>query len=95
MTRYHVTEGASTTAGGTVLAAGSAITVDGVRCALEGDPLYCPACKSEGKIRCSGPRIPETWNGRQVALSGDLCICGCPSPPTLLPGQARRLQAGG
>lgn len=95
MKRYHITEGARTTAGGRVLAASSAITIDGARGALDGDPVYCPACKSAGKIMCVGPRIPETWNGKPVALSDDLCVCGCASPPRLLPGQTRKYQTVG
>jgi uncharacterized Zn-binding protein involved in type VI secretion len=95
MKRYHITEGAKTTAGGKVISATSAITIDGVRAALEGDALYCPACKSAGKIMCVGPRTPETWNGKPVALSDDLCMCGCPSPPKLLPCQTRKFQSLG
>ena len=95
MKRYHITEGAETTAGGKVIAATSAIAIDGVHGALEGDALYCPACKSAGKIVCVGPRTPETWNGKQVALSDDLCVCGCPAPPKLLPNQKRKFQTSG
>lgn len=95
MKRYHITEGARTTAGGKVVAATSAVAIDGVRGALEGDPLYCPACKSAGKIKCVGPRIPETWDGKPVALSDDLCLCGCPTPPKLLPNQTRKFQSAG
>lgn len=93
MKRYHITEGAGTTAGGKVIAATSPITIDGKRGALEGDPLHCPACKSAGKIVCVGPRIPETWNGKAVALSDDLCVCGCPTPPKLLPSQTQKFQS--
>lgn len=93
MKRYYITQGAATSAGGKVLSASSAVSIDGTRCALEGDPLYCPACKGSGRIACVGPRVPETWNGRPVALSEDLCLCGCPTPPVLLANQARRWQA--
>lgn len=95
MKRYHITEGATTTAGGKVIGATSAIMIDGVRGALEGDQLYCPACKSAGRIQCVGPRIGETWNRKPVALSDDLCVCGCPTPPKLLAIQSRRFQETG
>lgn len=95
MKRYHITEGAKTTAGGKVLCASSPMFIDGIKGALEGDPLYCPACKSQGKIVCVGPRIPETWNGKPVALSDDLCVCACPTPPKLLPSQTRKFQVTG
>jgi hypothetical protein len=67
-------------------------TIDGVQIALEGDAVSCPACKAQGKIQCIGPRIPETWNGKNVALENDLCVCGCPSPPRLVPNQSLRYQ---
>ncbi|UUZ50220.1 hypothetical protein LP420_09775 [Massilia sp. B-10] len=44
------------------------------------------------KIQCVGPRIPETWNGKNVALENDLCICRCQSAPKLLPNQNLRCQ---
>ena len=95
MKRYHITEGAKTSAGGKVINATSGISIDGISGALEGDAIYCPACKSVGKIMSVGPRVPETWNGKPVALSDDLCICGCSSPPKLLPSQTRKYQSVG
>lgn len=92
MRRYHITLGSSTTAGGKVIAASSLGSINGARIALEGDAVACPSCKSIGKITCIGPRISETWNGKQVALENDLCICGCASPPKLKPSQSVRCQ---
>jgi uncharacterized Zn-binding protein involved in type VI secretion len=92
MKRHTITLGASTTVGGTVLSASSSGSINGVTIALEGDSIACPACKSPGKIFCIEPRIPETWNGKKVALENDLCICGCSSPPRLVPSQSIRYQ---
>lgn len=92
MKRHTITLGASTSAGGKVIAASSNGSINGVTIALEGDGIFCPACKSEGKIICVGPRIPETWNGKNVALENDLCLCGCAIPPRLLPSQSVRYQ---
>jgi uncharacterized Zn-binding protein involved in type VI secretion len=92
MRRHTITLGASTCAGGKVISASSAGSINGVPIALENDAIFCPACKSQGKILCVGPRIPETWNGKQVALENDLCMCACPSPPKLVPNQALRSQ---
>lgn len=92
MRRYHITLGSSTTAGGKVIAASSLGSINGARIALEGDAVACPSCKSIGKITCIGPRISETWSGKQVALENDLCICGCASPPKLKPSQSVRCQ---
>lgn len=92
MRRYHITLGASTTAGGKVTSASSHGSINGVRIALEGDMVTCPACRTTGKIACTAPRIPEAWNGKQVALEDDLCICGCTPPPKLKPSQSLRCQ---
>lgn len=95
MKRHTITLGASTTAGGKVISASSHGSINGVKIALEEDVIFCPACKSQGKIVCTGPRIPETWNGKNVALENDLCLCGCPSPPKLVPNQSVRYQVIG
>lgn len=92
MRRYTVTLGASTTSGGKVISASSEAKIDGVPIALEGDLVTCPKCKTTGKIQCVGPRIPESWNGKNVALENDLCLCRCAVAPKLLPNQILRSQ---
>ncbi|WP_348694786.1 PAAR domain-containing protein [Duganella fentianensis] len=92
MKRYTITLGATTTAGGKVVFASSNGSINRAPIALEGDLIICPACKSQGKIKCVGPRIPELWNGKTVALENDLCLCGCPSPPRLVSNQTLRYQ---
>ena len=92
MRRYTITLGASTTAGGKVISASANGSINGQQIALEGDRIFCPSCKSEGKIICVAPRIPERWNGRQVALDNDLCACGCAIPPKLIARQNVRYQ---
>jgi uncharacterized Zn-binding protein involved in type VI secretion len=92
MRRHTITLGAATSAGGKVISASSAGSINGATIALESDVIFCPACKSQGKILCVGPRIPETWNGKQVALEDDLCACACPIPPKLIPNQNMRYQ---
>lgn len=92
MRRYTITLGAATTAGGRVSSAGGDSAIDGLPIALEGDTIACPACKSTGRISCVGPRIPETWNGRHVALENDLCVCHCTPAPRLLANQTTRCQ---
>lgn len=88
MKRHHVILGTKTTAGGEVVSASSTRSLNGVKFALEGDRIHCPACQSQGVIRCHGPRLPDTWNGINFALEHDLCICGCKTPPTLLAAQS-------
>jgi uncharacterized Zn-binding protein involved in type VI secretion len=92
MKRHTITLGASTSVGGKVITASSNGSINGVTIALETDVIFCPVCKSQGKIMCIGPRIPETWNGKNVALENDLCLCGCANPPRLLPNQSVRYQ---
>lgn len=92
MRRYTITLGAPTTSGGKVISASSDVRIDGAPIALEGDLVTCPKCKTAGKIQCVGPRIPESLNGKNVALENDLCICRCGVPPKLMPNQAVRSQ---
>lgn len=95
MKRYHITLGAKTTAGGIVITASSCCSINGVKVALEGDSIACPACRAKGVIKIFGPRIPESWNGKQVALQDDLCVCACPSPPRLVANQSLKCQVVG
>jgi uncharacterized Zn-binding protein involved in type VI secretion len=92
MKRYTLTVGGTTSAGGKVITASSHGSINGASIALEGDAIYCPACKTNGKIVCIGARLPEHWNGKQVGLSGDLCGCGCRPLPRLYACQTVRYQ---
>lgn len=92
MKRHHITLGARTTADGIVTSATSPISIEGARIALEGDEIRCDTCGSTGLIQCIGPRVPEQWNGKQVALENDLCICQCVPHPRLLSNQVQRFQ---
>jgi type VI secretion system secreted protein VgrG len=85
--RYLITLGSATTSGGKVTSANSLRSIDAVKVALVGDKVWCPACGSEGIIRPDGPRLAELFDGRQVALNGDLCVCGCSPPPRLVAAQ--------
>jgi len=85
--RYYITLGAGTTAGGKVISSSHLDTIDGAGVALEGDRVACPACNTEGVIALDGPRLSERFDGRQVALGDDLCLCGCSPPPRLVASQ--------
>lgn len=86
--RYYITLGAGTTAGGKVISASQLDTIDGIGVALEGDRVQCPGCDSEGVIALDGPRLRERYDGREVALGDDLCLCGCSPPPRLVASQS-------
>jgi uncharacterized Zn-binding protein involved in type VI secretion len=85
--RYFVLFGAKTDAGGTVKTASSLMSLNGIKFALEHDLVDCPACGSEGFIKCVPPRLDDTCNGRQLALEHDLCVCKCSPPPRLIANQ--------
>lgn len=61
--------------------------LDGLPLACEGDPIDCPACGTEGVIQCVTPRNLQQLNGKDIALSDDLCMCNCSPPPKLIPEQ--------
>jgi uncharacterized Zn-binding protein involved in type VI secretion len=85
--RYHITVGATTTVGGKVTSANSIRSINGAKVAYAGDPVSCPTCNSTGVIQPDGPRLSDVFNGRQVALSDDLCVCKCDPPPRLIANQ--------
>lgn len=54
--------------------------------------MDCPACGTAGIIRCVMPRIPDRLQGKECALSDDLCICNCSPPPKLIAEQTVKFQ---
>jgi len=92
MKRYHITLGAKTTAGGSVIGASSLSSIDGTPLALEGDKVSCPQCHSDGVIVCAGPRLADNWEGRRYALQDDLCACKCVPAPRLVAIQTLKCQ---
>lgn len=87
-TRYHITLGARTSAGGKVISASAFRAIHGANIACEGDAIFCPACKSQGIIELHGARLNERVHGKQVSLSDDLCRCKCVPPPRLIAVQS-------
>lgn len=87
MQRYYITLGAPTTANGKVISANHLDTINDDAIALVGDKCWCPKCNSEGLIVLDGPRLSETFDDREVALSDDLCMCKCNPPPRLVAAQ--------
>ncbi|WP_175783127.1 PAAR domain-containing protein [Burkholderia anthina] len=88
MKRYDIVKGDTTTAGGLIEGCNGNDLVGAREQAYEGDPVACPACETVGKIACDGPRIRTTGpDGRQAALSDDLCVCQCSPSPRLIASQ--------
>ena len=86
MRRFNILQGDPTTAGhdSKVIGAVGSDTNVGRTIALEGDDVWCGVCRTVGKIVGDGPRLSQTFRGRQAALSGDLCMCRCRPVPRLI-----------
>jgi len=90
MRRYDIRHGDTTTSHGRVEASSASDTVDGIPIAYERDRVWCETCKTIGYIECVGPRVETTGpDGRQQALSDDLCKCRCSPSPRLVASQTR------
>ncbi len=86
--RYDITKGDFTTLGGVVVGGDGGDMLGGREQAYENDLVWCPVCKTMGRIVCVGPRLVMTGpDARQAALSDDLCVCGCEPSPRLMPSQ--------
>lgn len=86
--RYDIMKGDKTTSDGTVLGGDANDRIGDREQAYERDEVWCPTCQSMGFIVCDGPRLSmKDPNGREGALSDDLCVCKCDPPPRLLPSQ--------
>jgi uncharacterized Zn-binding protein involved in type VI secretion len=90
MKRYDIVKGDPTTVGGVVQTGDGADLIDDLPIAYERDPVWCPVCKTMGTIACDGPRVSTLGpDGRETALSDDLCICRCAPPPRLIASQRK------
>jgi uncharacterized Zn-binding protein involved in type VI secretion len=57
--------------------------IDGHQVAVIGGRVYCDTCKSVGTIAKAGKSRRRKYL-TEVALEGDLCVCRCPKPRSLL-----------
>uniref|UniRef100_E1TAM5 PAAR repeat-containing protein n=1 Tax=Burkholderia sp. (strain CCGE1003) TaxID=640512 RepID=E1TAM5_BURSG len=90
MKRYDILDSDTTTRQGRVKATCNTDTIDGRATAYENDPVWCAGCNSWGKIVCVGPRIATKGpDGREQALSDDLCSCQCAPSPRLVASRTR------
>lgn len=86
MRRYYILQDDPTTAGNgsKVIGAYRNDTYMGRALAVEGNDVYCGACKSVGRIVCIGPRLSDKYDGLEAALSDDICVCKCEPSPLLI-----------
>lgn len=84
--RFIIRDGDSTTDNGIVVAS-RPTTLQGRAVACEGDAVICRGCGTTGRIACTGARVPNKINGREIALTWDLCLCQCDPSPRLIQSQ--------
>lgn len=93
MERYYLLKGDKSTVGGVVLEGIDGMLCDDVEFTFLGAKIACPACNSVGTIVGKGPRWPDDWTGKQVALDGDICACKCSPPPEMRASQTSMCEA--
>ncbi len=79
-----IVAGDQTTSGGVVIEGTTRCSIHGRAVALQGHRISCPACGSIGHIQLVPPFAGAPVDGVEIALSDDLCICGCNPPPRLV-----------
>ncbi|WP_218170458.1 PAAR domain-containing protein [Pseudomonas gingeri] len=92
MRRYHITVGAKTSVGGIVKTGSQDSSIAGQPIARERDLVSCPVCRSDGVIVLAGRHLVELYEDREAALEGDVCLCKCTPPPTLIANQTLKWQ---
>ncbi|NPT53796.1 PAAR domain-containing protein [Paraburkholderia elongata] len=76
-----------TTANGIVRDGLDDIGLDDRKLSYLGARVQCPACNSTGRIEPDGERSGHDLSGKQHALEGDFCRCGCNPAPRLVASQ--------
>ncbi|WP_342616846.1 PAAR domain-containing protein [Rhodoferax sp. GW822-FHT02A01] len=56
----------------------------GVSFAYINGKVHCDTCNSTGAIAKAGGPSRLNYRGQEVALEGDIVLCNCPVPPTLV-----------
>ena len=87
MLRFILKRGDRSTAGGSVIEGCDDVFHYGTPVTFVGAKVWCPACKTTGHIAKQGPRWPSYIDGKEEALSDDVCICNCNPRPRMLPSQ--------
>ncbi|RJX74789.1 PAAR domain-containing protein [Pseudomonas sp. LS-2] len=74
--RSVIREGDKLSSGGGVITASSGMTFNGIKVACVGDPVYCPLPGHGANAIAEGDG-GSTYQGREIALHGHRCECGC------------------
>lgn len=84
MNRRIAVVGDSLSSGGTIRSYdGPRFLVRGHQVALIGGSAFCSACQSTGIIAKAGGPYRLKFQG-EVALDGDIVLCGCSTPPSIV-----------
>jgi uncharacterized Zn-binding protein involved in type VI secretion len=86
--RSYLKVGDKSSVSGTVVEGIPDTTHHGTELTFVGAAVACPACKTVGHIVAKGPRWPGSMMGKEPALEGDICVCKCDPPPTMLASQS-------
>jgi uncharacterized Zn-binding protein involved in type VI secretion len=87
--RPYIRNGDETNVGGQVETLERKDLLDGRIAAYEDDPVWCPKCRTYGRIGCVGERSIEIGaDGKRPAFADDLCLCECQPYPVLIPSQS-------
>jgi uncharacterized Zn-binding protein involved in type VI secretion len=87
MRRYVIKLYDKSTSGAFVTQGEESTMHHGTPIAVVGASIYCPACKSEGRIVPWGPRRLMCVQGREVALNDDYGMCKCKPIPRMIASQ--------
>jgi hypothetical protein len=61
----------------------------GHQAALIGASVFCHACRSVGLIAKAGGPRRSMHHGDEIALDGDVLLCGCGQPPRMIASMQR------
>lgn len=93
MRRFYLKVGDKSSAGGTAIEGIPSCTHHGTALTFIGAQVVCPICGKTGRIIPKGPRWPGNMMGKEAALDGDLCACGCYPHPVMLASQSTMSQS--
>lgn len=87
MRRYYLKRDDRSNAGGVVMEGEPSCMHYGTPFTYIGAKVFCPACKTTGRIAAKWPRLSDSMMGREAALEGDICLCACHPPPRMIASQ--------
>jgi uncharacterized Zn-binding protein involved in type VI secretion len=87
MRRNYLQVGDKSSAGGIVIDEMEDCFNEDTALTFLGARVVCPACGTTGIIVPTGPRWPNNWMGKEMAMEEDLCACKCSPSPIMIASQ--------